>query len=532
MNKGGLRKKIITGFFIFENLLIIYIGLMVGFGFYRFRMDEYNDFVYKYLKSASEYIDGDQISKYAEGAEPDEYYDEVLHYLNSTRKGTDIITFCIFVPYEDDLVYLWMSQDGQSSYEWLGKHEGYMENGKETRDATFCKNPEEKVSKYKYEGDTILAGFYPIFDSNGEPVALIDIDLSFPTTFKSIMVSILTLILGILLISVVVGRILYIYFNAILIKPISTLNKEAKHIIETIDNEEEVMTGIHTGDELEELSDSFVQMTGDVRKYINENVSIAAEKERIGADLGLAAKIQANMLPKMDDIINSSESFNLYATMNPAKEVGGDFYDFYMLDDTHLVIEVADVSDKGAAAALFMAISKSLIKARAGMGGSTSEILEYVDNMISEKNSEGMFVTVWFAIIDLETGHVDVCNAGHDYPAIMKADEGYSITKTVHGPPLGFIPGAKFVSYEFTLEPGDRIFLYTDGVNEAKRSDGERFGIERLVDVLNENKESTCKDTVKNVGYAIKEFVGDEPQFDDITMLSFTYEGIKNNDEL
>ena len=527
MKNRGLREKIIRGFFLFEILLIIYIGVMIGYGLYRYQMSEYTDAVYKYLKSAVDFIDGDQIQKYIDTGETDAYYDEILHYLDSTRKGTDIITFCVFVPYEDDLVYVWMSSDGEDSRQWLNKHEEYMENGKATRDQTFRKDPVEKVSKYTYNGDTILAGFYPIFGSDGEPVALIDIDLSFPIAFKSILQSVFLALIGIIIISACIGRILYVYFNDILIKPISRLNNETRNMIENLDNDEAVMTGIHTGDELEELSKSFAQMNVDVRKYIKENVAIAAEKERIGADLELASKIQLGMLPNKDDVLQEVQGFNLYATMTPAKEVGGDFYDFYMLDDIHLVILIADVSDKGAGAAFFMAITKTLLQSRAGMGGSSAEIVSYVDKMIAEKNTEGMFVTTWFAIIDLETGHVDACNAGHDYPAIKRGSEGYTIEKTPHGPPIGFIPGAQFNSYEFTLQPGDRIFLYTDGVNESKRSDNERFGFDRLLEVLNSNMDISSEETVEAVHKAVKEFAGDEPQFDDITMLSFIYEGRK-----
>ena len=528
MNKGGLQKKIIKGFLLFQVLVVIYSGFMVGCGIYGYKMKEYKDSIYRYLKSASEFIDGDKIENYIATGKTDQYYDEVLAYLDSTRMGTDIITFCVFVPREDDLVYVWMSNDDESSYDWLNKVENYMKNGKETRDLTFRKNPVEEVSKYKYGGKTILAGFYPIFDSEGEPVALIDIDLSFPQTIYAILLIITAFVVGVLLITVCAGRVLYVYFDGILIKPISTLNNEARHMIENLDNEDAVMRGVHTGDELEELSESFAQMNVDVRKYIKENLAIAAEKERIGADLQLASKIQLDMLPQKEEIIQKIKGYNLSASMQPAKEVGGDFYDFYMLDDTHLVILIADVSDKGAAAALFMAISKTLIKSRAGMGGSAIDIISYVDKMISEKNNEGMFVTVWFAIIDLETGHVDACNAGHDYPAILKHDEDFVIEKTVHGPPIGFIPGAQYEAYDFTLEPGDKIFLYTDGVNESKGPDGDRFGLDRLLDVLNANKDLSNDELVEKVKEAVKDFAGSEPQFDDMTMLLFT---VDNNYE-
>ena len=527
MKKRGLRKKIIAGFLLFEALMIIFVSFMVGYNYYKYRMDEYESIVYKYLKSAAGFIDGDRIKGYLETGETDEYYDEVLSYLDSTRKVTEIITFCVFVPYEDEVVYVWMSADGESSYAWLGKSEGYMENGKKTRDETFRKDPVEKVSKYEYEGDTILAGFFPILDSSGEPVALIDIDLSFPDTVRNIAIFIAVIVIGIIIISLIIGRLLYKYFYYILINPIDTLNNEARMMVENLDNDDVTMTRIKSGDELEELYNSFYQMNVDVRRYIKENISIAAEKERIGADLMLASRIQRGMLPGEDEVLQDVKGFSLYASMTPAKEVGGDFYDFYMIDDRHLVLEIADVSDKGAAAALFMAITKTLLKARAGMGGSAKDIITYVDKMVCEKNSEGMFVTTWFAIIDLETGVADVCNAGHDYPAIMKHGQDYVIEKTVHGSPIGFIPDATHRSYELKLEPGDRIFLYTDGVNESKRSDGTRFEFDRLLEVLNANKEISDKELVTVVRDAVNRFAGDEPQFDDMTMLSFTFEGRK-----
>ena len=260
---------------------------------------------------------------------------------------------------------------------------------------------------------------------------------------------------------------------------------------------------------------------------IERITSIVAEQERLGADLDLASKIQIGMLPLKSQLLTEYSEFDVHATMKPAMEVGGDFYDFYMIDDTHLAIEIADVSDKGLGAAFYMAIAKTLFKSRARMGGSAVDIVTYVDKMISEKNPSGMFVTVWFAIIDLVTGHVDVCNAGHDYPAIMLGGQDFVIEKTPHGPPVAFIPGATFTGYSFEMEPGDRIFLYTDGLNESKRSDGERYGLDRMLSVLNSHKDSTNEELITTMMYSVSKFVGNEPQFDDMTMLGFTYKARK-----
>ena len=210
--------------------------------------------------------------------------------------------------------------------------------------------------------------------------------------------------------------------------------------------------------------------------------------------------------------------------MTPAREVGGDFYDFFMVDPDHLAILIADVSDKGVGAALFMAISKSMIKMRAQMGGSPSEVIAYVDQKISETNDAGMFVTLWLAYIDLNTGHTVACNAGHDYPAIMK-DGTFTIEKTTHGSPVAFLPGMPFPELEFDLSPGDRIFLYTDGVPEAVDQNRERFGTERMLEVLNTHGGDTNEELLAAVCAAVAEFAGEEPQFDDMTMLGFTFHG-------
>jgi serine phosphatase RsbU (regulator of sigma subunit) len=211
--------------------------------------------------------------------------------------------------------------------------------------------------------------------------------------------------------------------------------------------------------------------------------------------------------------------------MSPAREVGGDFYDFFMVDDDHLAILIADVSDKGVGSAFFMAISKTLVKTYAKMVMNPTDVIAKVDRQISEKNEAGLFVTLWMAVIDLNTGHVNACNAGHDYPAIMKNGEDFVVEKTPHGPPVAFIPGMEFLGMEFDMKPGDRIFLYTDGLNEAKRSDDERFGTDRMLEVLNAHKDVDNETMIHLMREAVDEFAGDEPQFDDMTMLGFTFKG-------
>ena len=239
--------------------------------------------------------------------------------------------------------------------------------------------------------------------------------------------------------------------------------------------------------------------------------------------LQIASQIQEGILPKDLSDSPGKKNYDIYASMTPAQEVGGDFYDYFMIDDDHLAILVADVSDKGLGAAFFVMIAKILIKSRAEMGGKPSEIIKYVDDQISASNSPGLFVTVWFAIIDLSTGHVDVCNAGHDYPALMLSAEGFSIEKSEHGPPIAFLPGMPFPEISFDMKSGDRIFLYTDGLTEAKRHDAARFGTGRMLEVLNRNLKYDNKTLIEAMKYEVDKFTDGEMQFDDITMLGFTF---------
>ena len=527
--KIGLRRKFVIAVMAFSVFTTVFLGAIVAYSYYERTIESNRAIVYGYLKSVSDYIDGDKIQQYLETGETDEYYENITRYLDSMRKATDIKLFAIFVPYEDDLVYVWMSSDGETSTDWLNKHEEYMEGGKKTRDRVYRKDPQEDISTYNYRGETILAGFYPIYNSAGEPVALIDVDMSFPSVLYNIFLFVTSIVTIMAVCTLINGIVFYKRVSHYLIKPIRTLNNETKNLVKNIESDEISLTKIETGDELEELSESFNQMNQDIRHYIKENIEMMAVNQRVGADLELASKIQRDLLPNTNELSRVG-GFDLYAIMNPAREVGGDFYDFFMISNTKLAFLIADVSDKGAAAALFMAITKTLIRSRAGMGGEAADIIDYVDVMIEDTNAEGMFVTVYFAIIDLRTGHMDICNAGHDYPAVLQKGNGtgddFVIEKTPHGPPIGFIPGAQFVSYELDLEPGDRIFLYTDGITESKRADGERFGTGRLIEVLNENKDNSCRDMIDAVKSAVDEFAGDEPQFDDMTMLSFTYQGL------
>ena len=255
-------------------------------------------------------------------------------------------------------------------------------------------------------------------------------------------------------------------------------------------------------------------------EYLDNLQKVTAEKERIGAELDVAAKIQADMLPCIFPAFPERKEFDIFASMTPAKEVGGDFYDFFLVDNNHLAIVMADVSGKGVPAALFMMISKTLIKSAAQTGMSPKYILEKVNNQLCENNEAGMFVTVWIGLLEISTGKMICANAGHEYPAIRRKNGQFELLKDRHGFVLAGMEDMKYTEYEIMLEPGDMIFVYTDGVAEATNAENELFGTERMLEGLNSATYEDCKDLLQAVHKEIDGFVGDSPQFDDITMLS------------
>ena len=317
------------------------------------------------------------------------------------------------------------------------------------------------------------------------------------------------LVLGITAALFVAGRI---------VKPIEYMTKRIDELSGT-DIAFEMNDFYRTGDEIEVLAQAFATLSKRTIHYIEQITRITAEKERIGAELELATRIQADMLPNIFPAFPEREEFDIYATMTPAKEVGGDFYDFFLIDDNHLGLVMADVSGKGVPAALFMMMSKILVNNFAMMGESPAKVLEQTNTQICKNNDEEMFVTVWFGVLDIETGKVTAANAGHEYPMIKKANGEFEILKDKHGFVVGGMEGMRYKEYEFTLEKGGTLFLYTDGVAEANNAKNELFGKDRMLAALNAEPQADPKTLLENMKKSVDEFVGNAPQFDDLTML-------------
>lgn len=265
-------------------------------------------------------------------------------------------------------------------------------------------------------------------------------------------------------------------------------------------------------------------------KELTIDTAVKTSKEsRVESELSLATQIQANMLPSIFPVYPEHSEFDIYATMNPAKEVGGDFYDIFMTDDKHIAIVIADVSGKGVPAALYMVITKTLIKNHAQLGISPEETLNRVNNILCENNKIGIFVTGWIGIMDIETGLMTYSNAGHNPPLAKLGNSDFDFLEMSPGLVLAGMEDFKFKNAEMNLSPGDKILLYTDGVTEAVNAKNELYGEDRLKEYLDKHSTDTPEGILHGLRADIDNFAGKAEQFDDITMLLFTYKGKGKN---
>ena len=280
-----------------------------------------------------------------------------------------------------------------------------------------------------------------------------------------------------------------------------------------------------TGDETQLLAEAFQSLTGRMKTYVSDIEKITAEKERIGTELELATRIQADMLPGIFPAFPDRKDFDIYASMTPAKEVGGDFYDFFLLDKNHLALVIADVSGKGVPAALFMMGSMILIRNEVKNGLSPANVLRRINDQICSGNREDMFITVWLGILDLSTGKLTAANAGHEYPALKQPDGSFELIKDPHGFVIGGLPDESYTEYEWQLRPGAKIFVYTDGVPEAGESRSALHGTDRMMEALRTAENESPEKILAAVDASVRKYVGDAPQFDDVTMLCVEYKG-------
>lgn len=562
----SLRTKFTIGITVIGLCITVVIAL-IGINLYRDSITrQYNNTAYQVAEVASGYLADEELEYYAQlvtrnargedaeeeiqAARENARYPEIVSQVDALRVGmnANAIYFCVFDPEilanydeEEDLTGNWnplyyildtyREADKRMQLGDIGSIEPAYSEAVLASYYSGVHADNYLVNKGEFGYNT--SAVYPVV-INGQTTAFVVVEIPM-TTLQS---DTNRFIFRIVLAAVIATGALLLLGSAYMVKrmitPIKLVATEAERFVADNNAISEKLPLVKTNDEIQTLSESLLKLEIDINDYIENLTKVTAEKERIGAELNVATQIQADMLPSIFPPFPEKNEFGIFASMTPAKEVGGDFYDFFLIDDDHLALVMADVSGKGVPAALFMVIAKTLIKNRTQMvkGGvySPGEILGYVNEQLCEGNEAGLFVTVWLCILELSTGKAISSNAGHEYPAIRRADGQYELIKTRHSPAVAVMEGMKFREEEFALHAGDSIYVYTDGVTEATNAGNELFGNDRLEAALNENPDAPAAELLHTVKRHIDAFVGDAPQFDDITMLGVNYYGSKGRE--
>ena len=525
------------------NIIVIAIligGAAVVFSYqaYRSNLDEQMIHTADNLAVATAaQIDPDSIDRYLSSGETDEEYERVQARLLEIQEYYGIVAICCFKPTTNGF-YVVYNTDQREDALTLGEVQQFtFEEFIEVQDRLLAGEDVSPIRQESRGADAVYA-LAAIRDASGTAKGYMAVIFSMEDT-EAAEQAFLSHLIGLLLVITAILTVLSVLFSRYcLVRPLNRLSGIADQFVQrqkqgTLGTDQKIIEvpKLDTGDEMGRLYHALQQMEQSIYDYIRDLTSITAEKERIGAELSVATKIQASMLPCIFPPFPNRTEFDIYATMMPAKEVGGDFYDFFLVDDDHLALVIADVSGKGIPAALFMVITKVLLKNSAQAGKDPQSVLEEVNGQLCSNNPIDMFVTVWLGILEISTGKLTCANAGHEYPALCRKGGEYELIRDPHGLVLACLDGSRYENYELQLRPGDTLFVYTDGVVEATAHGNELFGTDRMLTSLNRDTGALPGELLPRMKADIDAFVGEAPQFDDITMLGIRYLGSTPPDE-
>lgn len=534
---SGLSFRIISGTVV----LLLFFGAIqsiVGYlQFTRSMTNEYNEAAFRTATTALFLINGDNIENYLDTSGQSDEYIDMSNNLNALCQKQDVTLIYIIRPDTDDYdeyTLVISVQNEKSSYGSDPWPIGYR---RETTNEEYRKIYRDIYENGLERGTVIrtdalrgkephITSLVPVKDSSGKVSAILCVQRPMEELSKGLHHFMLNIGVATVLLALFSSLFTYFFLRKHFVRPMRAVTREAARFArENSEASEGVLSNISTISEIEVLAESIKQMEKDTLDHIDRITEMTAESKRIGTELYIAKKIQASILPNEFPPFPGRREIDIFASMTPAKEVGGDFYDFYMIDEDHLGLVIADVAGKGVPAALFMMIAKLLIKLRVHSGGDLGDMLSDVNGTLCERNVMGMFVTVWLAVLTLSTGEGRAVNAGHEYPVLKRAGGKYELNKYRHFMPLAAMEESSYVEHEFKLEPGDCVLVYTDGVTEATDSDDNLYGEDRLIKALNSEPDASPTDCIRNVKKSIDEFVGEAEQFDDITMLAIRYNG-------
>ena len=540
-------KKIFTANskFVLKNVIImsatffilsIFLCILSYFYLKGVVIKEYGENLYDIAHSVSRILDKEKILQYKNTLQMDDDYKKIVGTLDAIKTGMD-------------LQYLYVDSWDENGnrfaiYDATEPGDG-IENSAYGRDilgkATVLNDEVTKImsnsdltSKYHEDNSSTyghtLSAYYPI-RKDGKNIAFVGADYNINQVYSylgSLVVKVTTFLeMGIIAISIFL--VYFFYKNCS--SPLRKISKAVSNFVDPKKNKinsKVINLKIDDQSDICILQDSFNKMMSDTKKYIKNIKEITAEKEQVAAELNIATQIQQSLIPHIFPAFPELKEMDIYATMQPARKVGGDFYDFFLLDNNRLAFIIADVSGKGIAAALFMVITKTLVKNKAVEYNTPAEIIENVNKQLCSDNDLGMFITAFFGILDLRTGTVEYTNAGHINPIIKLGKSDFKELVVNKQFVMAGMPNLKFKTEKFKMNKGDILFLYTDGISESMNKSGKYWGKENLLGSLNSISEENLglKNISDFVNCEIKKFSRDKNQSDDITMLIIRYNGI------
>lgn len=520
---------------VFSTLMMIFLFecIVSVVGYFQFTASltrEYQDSAFRTASTAAALVDGDKIDTYLQGSENDAEYQDILSRMNTLcQKQNVTLIYVIAVDTSDynsfrSVFNTVNDSSGYSpwplGYERQTTNDSYKTIYKQIYENGLTKGFINRISSLQGREPHTTA-LIPIYDSQKAVKAILCVErpmTDLVTARTSYLQSVISIAVFLCFLSTFSAA---GFLEHEFVKPMRKIHAETKRF--STENEpiaNSALAQISKIREIEEVGASLEKMEHDTQQYIQNLTRITAEKERLGTELSLAAQIQSEILPNTFPPFPDRHDFDLYACMTTAKEVGGDFYDFFFIDSDHLGLVMADVSGKGVPAALFMMMARLLLNTLAMTGASPAEVLRRANDTICQNNKSDMFVTVWFGVLTLSTGRLTAANAGHEYPVIQRQGEPFAIYKDKHRLALGAMPGIRYQEYELTLNRGDVLFLYTDGVPEATNSSQQMLGTEGMLKLLNQSGAKTTKALLQDVAAGVAAFTGDAPQFDDVTMMA------------
>ena len=526
-------------------LLIMFTVAMCVIGFWGFRdalLNQYADAAFRIADIAALSLNPDRMDAIVESGEDTDEYRIAWERLDELCNTADVEFIYVIRPDRSDyghITFLFSTVNHKSQYEPYPL--GYVRET--TNDeyrvkyrALYDREADEELLVLHDRSFNVMlhhiTAMIPLVGTDGQTQAILCVQRQL-NILNAVQRRYLQSTLAVLVIMTLITIIWEgSYMRIRILQPINQITKEASRFAE-----ENVTTGtkltdtIKSGDEIGLLASSIDQMEEQIVNYIEDTTRYTAEKERMKAELNLGARIQSAMLPSVFPPFPDRTEFEIYASMDPAREVGGDFYDFFLIDDDHLCLVIADVSGKGIPAALFMMATRSIIKNAAHQRLTPAEIMENANNAICTSNTEEMFITAWLGVLEISTGKLVATNAGHEYPMLRYPGEQFWLLKDKHSFILGGMENVTYKNYELFLKPGTTLFIYTDGLPEATDADNRMFGTERTLEVLNRDPDADPEQLLRNIDEAVACFVKDAEQFDDLTMLGFLYKGPQKRSE-